>query len=41
MDKYIANEASVCEQVVIKNLLKENEELVTVFKELKQYYHLK
>lgn len=41
MAKCIANEASVNEQFVMNSLLKENEELIVIFNELRQYYQLK
>jgi hypothetical protein len=41
MAKCIANEASVNELVVMDSLLKENEELIVIFNELKQYFQLK
>jgi hypothetical protein len=41
MAKCIANEASVNELFVMDSLLKENEELIVLFNELKQYYRVK
>lgn len=41
MAKYIANEASASERLVLDSLLNENEELIVLFNELKHYYQLK
>ena len=39
--KCIANEATANECLVMDAILKENEELIVIFNELKQYYRLK
>ncbi len=39
--KCLANEVSASERSVMDNLLRENEELIFIVNELKQYYQLK
>lgn len=41
MTKFIVNEASANERLMVESLLHENEELVTLFNELKEYYQCK
>lgn len=41
MGKYLTHEASAHERLVLENMLNQNEELMTAFVELRQYYQLK